>query len=768
MRHFKQCEQLSFSWLKTATAALALCFSSAASAQQVPATPSGLRAAADYSKVVLTWELPAQTDTLLKENFEAAALPEGWSVRTTNTYDPFFTWFHFPTPDMMEAGVSAEDYAEWAHESQGSAMLLLDTATPHDDESPATQDEWLVLPPTEGAQYVDFFYYLPEQLAEWGAEDYFPDHYYVKVSHDGGETWKVVWDGRYEIAKGYGHWNHATVCLGSPAGGTPIVAFQALSDAESSETGLYCSWAIDDVTLLGAKGSADGALLAESYNVYLDGELIAEGVKATEYTDTITKTAGTHTYGVEAVSESCGTKSAVVQVNVDIAQATVNPPTEVKVTYEYDEASGRYSVDMTWNKPEGAREPSYYMAYANGALIGGYITEMGVGQTGIPKGFYKYTVKAIYELPYGESEAVGDVVALGTRQAPYDLSYTRSDDNALTLVWTAAKPSSDHELRAYAVYRGNERLGETTETAFVENDSPCGTYDYSVKAVYADGVESLPATVEVSYGEKPVYVLPFNEDFTGGLKPGNWTIEKLNGKMKDSYLWRFDNFYELPVGGQGFDGEFASICSSVAGVTNVFATMDTPPLVRGAKEGERTFLEFDMDFKTLAQEAVGYVSEAGVYFSYDGEMWKDIDEELAGYTDADLAQASQSCAPVHKVYDITDCFADNDTPIYIAWRYKGRKAFHLAIDNVRVYNALAASVDAAQSQPDGVSYGVSDGVLRIKASGISRVSIYSVDGTCKADVCTGSVNDCSLPLGKGLHVARVVTAAGVKTFKVSR
>lgn len=766
MRHLNESELWGFDWLKTAALALALCCSSVASAQKSPALPSNVKAAADFGKVVLTWEIPTAADTLLKENFEGTALPEGWSVRTTNTYDPFFTWFHFPTPEMLEDGVTTEDYDEWAHNSKGSAMLLFDTATPHDDNTPATQDEWLVLPQTPGAQYVDFYYYLPEQLIGWGQEDYFPDHYYVKVSHDGGETWNVVWDGRYEIAKGYGHWNHATVCLGTPAGGAPIVAFQALSSDSDDQTGLYCTWAIDDVALLGGNGSTESSPLAESYNIYLDSELLVGNVKATEYTDTLTKTAGGHTYGVQAVSESSSTQSGIAEVKVNLATATVNPPTNVNVTYVYDEKSGRYNVEMTWDKPDGEREPSYYMAYANGALIGGYIIEMGVGQTGIPKGFYQYTVKAVYETPYGESEAVGDVVALGTRQAPYDLQYARDNSNKLTLNWTAAK-ASEHELKAYAVYRGNEKLGETTETTFVEADSPNGLYDYSVKAVYADGVKSLPATVTVSYGEKPVYVLPFSEDFTGGLKPGNWTIEKLNGKMKDSYLWRFDNFYELPVSGQGFDGEFASICSSVAGVTNVFATMDTPPLVRGAKDGEKTYLEFDMDFKTLSGEAIGSTSEGGVYFSYDGEMWKGIDEELVGYTDADLAQASHTCAPVHKVYDITDCFMDNETPIYIAWRYKGRKAFHLALDNVKVYNALTASVGAAQNGQAGLSYDVREGVLRLKASGISRVQVYAVDGTCKADVETGCVNTCSLPLGKGLYVVRVVTATGVTTFKVS-
>lgn len=763
MKHLEFSQYLGSGGLKTATVALALCFSSAASAQQAPPKPSNVNAATDFSKVALTWDNPAAADTLLKEDFEGAAMPEGWSVKTTNTYDPFFTWFHFPTAEMVEEGIDDETYAEFTHDSKGSALLQFDYVAPHEDESSATQDEWLIMPATPGARYVDFYYYLPDQLIEWGPEDYFPDHYYVKVSHDGGKTWTVAWDGRYEIAKGYGQWRHATVYLGDPADGDPIVAFNALSSESDNQTGLYCNWVIDDVALLGSKAAVDYTP-AESYNVYFDNELMAMDVKAMEYTDTTAKTAGTHTYGIQAVAAS-GAESDIAELRVNIEEATVNPPTNVKVTYSYDEESGKYNVDMTWDKPEGTRTPAYYMAYANGALIGGYVVDMGVGQTGIPKGFYQYTVKAVYEMPDGESEAVGDVVALGTRQAPYNMAYVCGDDNTLTLSWTAAK-ASDYELKAYAVFRGNEKIGETTATMFAETGAPDGLYDYSVKAVYADGVMSLPATVSVSHGDKPVYTLPFSEDFTGGLKPGNWTIEKLTNSMKDSYLWRFDNLYELPINGGGFDSDFASICSSVAGYTNVSATIDTPPLTRGAKDGERTLLEFDMDFKTLENVKSGTASEAGVYFSYDGEMWKAIDDTLKGYTAADLAQSSATCAPVHMQYDITDCFQDNESPLYIAWRYKGRRAYHFAIDNVKVYNTPATAIAGVKGGQSDVAYKVADGELNVSASAISRIQVYAADGACTADVTTGGAATWSLPLGKGLNIVRVTTANGVKTFKV--
>lgn len=31
-------------------------------------------------------------------------------------------------------------------------------------------------------------------LLEYAEDETFPDHYYVKVSHDDGATWEILWD----------------------------------------------------------------------------------------------------------------------------------------------------------------------------------------------------------------------------------------------------------------------------------------------------------------------------------------------------------------------------------------------------------------------------------------------------------------------------------------------------------------------------------------------------------------------------------------------
>ena len=84
-------------------------------------------------------------------------------------------------------------------------------------------------------------------------------------------------------------------------------------------------------------------------------------------------------------------------------------------------------------------------------------------------------------------------------------------------------------------------------------------------------------------------------------------------------------------------------------------------LVRGElKDGEKTFLEFDIDYNATTKKS----TEAGVYYSYNAVEWAPI-ETLKGYTAEDLADG-ETTKPEHKVYDITKCFTDDTTPVYIA------------------------------------------------------------------------------------------------------
>lgn len=120
-------------WLRSFALTSAMAFTLAASAQtSAPQKPVNFKADAVYNKVVLTWEDPVQTQTLLTEGFEGEAfLSEGWSQKTTNTDYYMNTWFQFPSAEMEEEGIDDESRYMFVHGGKKSAVLYMDMNAPH-------------------------------------------------------------------------------------------------------------------------------------------------------------------------------------------------------------------------------------------------------------------------------------------------------------------------------------------------------------------------------------------------------------------------------------------------------------------------------------------------------------------------------------------------------------------------------------------------------------------------------------------------------------
>ena len=509
-----------------------------------------------------------------------------------------------------------------------------------------------------------------------------------------------------------------------------MVAFEAKSNLDDPTTGLYFTWAIDDVSLytsavdaaeapmkklpsvsktLGGKPAyrpftMSGKLVANpmksvykvaapanTYNVLLDGEVIAKNVKSTVYTDKSEKTPGEHVYGVQAVNGELVSETA--EVKVAVAEATVNAPRNVKTNVEFDEETGKYRVLLTWEAPEGDRVPEHYECYANGALFAGWIEpdEFAAEQSGVNRGVQYYSVKAVYTNPDGESEPVGELVAIGTRNTASNLNVNVSDGNA-HLTWNAPK-ASDYKVEKYLVFRGNKQLGETVATEFTDENIPEGVYDYNVKVVYTDGFVSLPTTAQTVYGDERIYELPFAEDFTGGLKPADWDVERVNNSMKVDYLWRFDNWYELNITGGGFDKDFASMTSSISPMVSMFAVLETPAIYDDVEDGKKVVLEFDLDYSAV-EKSTGKKSNAGLRYSFDKLEWANVCDEFTGYSEEELAQG-ETCKPEHFTLDITECFAEG-RPIYLGWYYEARQAKHMAVDNVKIYKEDATGINGVE------------------------------------------------------------------------
>ncbi|MGI6719150.1 MAG: C25 family cysteine peptidase [Bacteroidales bacterium] len=181
-----------------------------------------LQATVDGNVVTLTWQAGNGGDEPseeITEGFEGESLPEGWTINSLDA----ITWEHVGTIEFSSGPV-----------------------IPHEGEkqmnchwSFGDQDEWLISPeftmPT-GAT-LTFWTYLT--LGSTNG-----DHYYVKVSTDGGTTWTEVWDGSTEPA-GPNHYDAAINVDLSTYGGQDVkVAWHAYAIG-----GMWYSWFIDDVTI---------------------------------------------------------------------------------------------------------------------------------------------------------------------------------------------------------------------------------------------------------------------------------------------------------------------------------------------------------------------------------------------------------------------------------------------------------------------------------------------------------------------------------------
>lgn len=661
------------------------------------------------------------------------------------------------------------------------------------EDADYTQDEWLITPNVKNAEYLDFYCFINPMVLEYAQYEEFTDHYYVKVSHDNGATWEVVWDACYDALPVEGY-QQVSIPLGSGHENT-MVAFEAMGDQESGYP-MYFSWAIDDVTISSsaaqaAQARAEMALKPRAdmsglvtyrpftpenpvrkpakvqakvahtptlgyYKLYYDGELMADNLMTLSYVDGANKDAGKHAYKVTYFDTATNTESEGVSLEVNIDELPFNPPTNLRLSYVYDEEAGSYETIIQWDEPEGGRKPAFYNVYRDGQQIAYEYPECSISQTMMPRGVFVYSVSADYEYPFGTSEEVSDILAVDTRYPVMNLKSTVNGSD-VELSWEAPKTDPDHAFAKYAVYRGNTLLSNSvTDLKYTDTKVADGVYEYSVVAVYADDVCSPGETVNITIGEAPVLPLPLSEDFSGGMTPENWTVYT-ETSLRKSYRWCFDNFYELPVNGGGFDGDFASINSTHTGYNYINCELHTPYFSTVLAEGDRLFLSFDIDYQANNPNAE--------IMEFDGTTSITLDE-LPSYKKSDLADG-ETCRPQHVEYELTDFI--NGDKMMIVWAYETMADGHLAIDNVKIYAAAESQGvnDIANSAEMIMQHG--NTLTAVSENGIRDFVITSLDGKVVAG--KSGNNSTSLEIStenipSGLYIARMVTEKGVTAKKV--
>ncbi|MDY0150763.1 MAG: carboxypeptidase regulatory-like domain-containing protein, partial [Candidatus Cloacimonas sp.] len=183
-----------------------------------------------YSAVNLAWQAPDPTAVDVTESFESVAFPPtGWTQTINNTGAQvipgvFPTWCRFASASSGGTPINPPD---------GSYQAGLWWDYSH-------QDEWLVTPsfncPPSAHLSIQAYIFL-------GSEN--GDHYYIKVSTDGGSNWTVLYDASAQLG-GLNYYSSPVVLDLEMYGGQQIkIAFHAEDPATND--GLWYAWFIDNL-----------------------------------------------------------------------------------------------------------------------------------------------------------------------------------------------------------------------------------------------------------------------------------------------------------------------------------------------------------------------------------------------------------------------------------------------------------------------------------------------------------------------------------------
>lgn len=716
------------------TLLLAMTVATAATASAfTPVAPSPLKAEVNGMLVELSWEWGNAGKATLSEGFENEQFPPAsWKIQKGNTHDEYANWMQFD--------FSQEDM-KLNHGGDKAAILQMAMVGDDDNLSTYHQDEWLICKPGTGAVYMDFWYWLHPEILEYGGIQDFPDHYYVMLSRDNGDTWYELWDGRWDMGETDAV-QQASLYLGEPSDENTLVAFRAESGQEMS---LHSLWAIDDVEFFTAEENAERKLNVTSkkrapfkmpeglkthrkftpapgakkiaripqsewlndgnttFRVYIDGELVKDYLKARHYTDWSTKEEGDHEYKVLAWSEAEDTEYPAAVETVHIDKYVFEAPVNVQA-YSEETPDGRYTVRVKWDAPEGNVEPDHYNIYINNKFYG-YIDsfeELSVGQSGLYKGVYKFEVESAYLFPEGTSERIASYTFPGTVPTPVNVKVV-ADGSKGVVTWE--KPTGDLKLEGYRIYRNDEILADNLkELTYTDSKPLAGTNIYSVHAIYADSKVSLPECASLTVEGKPEFSLPYTETFDNGHLPYGWEIELVdpNKTIKDMYSWRFDNWFDTPVSTPGFEGNFASVSSVAAGMNRLITYLYSPEFY--IPTNEPYMLSFIKHYTDNLSGPLGSAEFKVQITANDGELWNDL-EDLKAKVNGERQLA-------------LDTYAGRN--VRFRWYFFGRNSGEAAIDKVCVKAGVANGIDDINDTDPAIRYDAytTDGIC--VATGISR------------------------------------------------
>ena len=195
-----------------------------------PGTVSGV----EVNGNEISWEYPAGDGPVppvppvggsLTFGFEEPLADNGWTIQQLNST----TW------EVSQAVTFSDGTTVTPHE--GANMMRLSWAY-------GDQDEWLISPAFNAPAGANLSFWMHGHTGST-----YGDHYYVKVTTDGGTSWNTLWDASAQPA-GDNEFNSAiTIDLSAYAGQSIKLAWNGYAI-----DGLWYTWFIDDVTVSNGRG----------------------------------------------------------------------------------------------------------------------------------------------------------------------------------------------------------------------------------------------------------------------------------------------------------------------------------------------------------------------------------------------------------------------------------------------------------------------------------------------------------------------------------
>ncbi len=440
-----------------------------------------LQATVDGNVVTLTWQAGNGGDEPseeITEGFEGESLPEGWTINSLDA----ITWEHVGTIEFSSGPV-----------------------IPHEGEkqmnchwSFGDQDEWLISPeftmPT-GAT-LTFWTYLT--LGSTNG-----DHYYVKVSTDGGTTWTEVWDGSTEPA-GPNHYDAAINVDLSTYGGQDVkVAWHAYAIG-----GMWYSWFIDDVTIASSKEvlSFNGRdIVREPVVVSITDtrEHLNKGLASLRVLDN--RVDGITIIKIRNRDIEKGSAKVVLEAHdlwndgtgyqflLDADHNTFGTiiPTTGPLFEVTPPSEDFYTANFEYTIPEGA-EPDTYTTN---------IVFDGEDAVVIPAGLYDWCITN--PEPGTKMWIAADAGPHPARADDYEFEggyeyrfimnmYGQNDGTELIL-----SDFAGGDGYAYNIYRDDELIKTVTDLIFVDESVPSGEHTYCVETVYGEECASDQVCVDI-------------------------------------------------------------------------------------------------------------------------------------------------------------------------------------------------------------------------------------------------------------------------------